>query len=216
MNNIPSDERVKVYSCKDKGIYDGMNQGIQYSSGKYLCFMNCGDSFYDSSVLENIFILINKNENKEIFYYGNYETKGNFTQSPKVTTRASLYRNPLCHQTMFIPKSLFDKFGLYRDDFRILGDYEFTVHCFNENIPFCNTGVTVCKYLGDGASTQEKYRKIIDNEYRTVKETYFTKKCCQYFLLPYNAFFIQHNTSPTPPNAPFRTPNRQFLSCEQA
>ncbi len=51
---------------------------------------------------------------------------------------------------------------------------------------------------------------------RTFRKTYFTKKCCQYFLLPYNAFFIQHNTSPTPPNAPFRTPNRQFLSCEQA
>ena len=42
------------------------------------------------------------------------------------------------------------------------------------------------------------------------------KKRCQYFLLPYNAFFIPQNTSPTPPNAPFRTPNRQFLSCAQA
>lgn len=51
---------------------------------------------------------------------------------------------------------------------------------------------------------------------RTFRKTYFTKKRCQYLLLPYNAFFIQHNTSPTPPNPPFRTPNRQFLSCEQA
>lgn len=51
---------------------------------------------------------------------------------------------------------------------------------------------------------------------RTFRKTYFTKKRCQYFLLPYNAFFIPHNTSPTPPNAPFRTPNRQFLSCEHA
>jgi len=175
LDNVPSDERIKIFSFKDDGIYDGMNQGILYSNGQYICFLNCGDIFYDKYVLENIFNVIKNSVSEEVFYYGNYETKGYFTQSPRVTTRFSLYRNPLCHQTMFIPRSLFDKFGYYRKDFRILGDYDFTVHCLDAGVRFCNTDVTICKYLGDGASTQKKHRKVIDNEYRVVRRTYFTK-----------------------------------------
>ena len=56
----------RIISEKDGSIYRAMNEGIKFSNGEWLNFMNAGDTFANSSVLKNIFEkeydeLLNKN-----------------------------------------------------------------------------------------------------------------------------------------------------------
>ena len=41
-----------------------------------------------------------------------------------------VYKNGFKHQSTFIKRSLFEKLGLYNENYKIAGDYEFWIRCF--------------------------------------------------------------------------------------
>ena len=51
VNQIPSDDRIRVFVQKDTGIYDAMNQATSFTRGKYVLYLNCGDVFASSNVI---------------------------------------------------------------------------------------------------------------------------------------------------------------------
>ena len=68
IEKLPRDDRIRVVTRRDTGIYDAMNQGIEEAAGDYLIFMNCGDWFYRSDTLQAIADGIG--QTREPVYYG--------------------------------------------------------------------------------------------------------------------------------------------------
>lgn len=49
-----ADNRIRIFSESDKGIYDAMNKGIHFAKGEWLYFIGGDDSFFNEKVLQNV------------------------------------------------------------------------------------------------------------------------------------------------------------------
>ncbi len=120
---------LQLYSWiseSDNGVYEAMNKGIRMATGEYLLFLNSGDYLVNEKVLENV---LSKDHSAD-FLCGrcNISDKGKVihtTNPPRTVTFGSLYNGGLAHQSTFIKKELFKKFGFYREDFQYNADIEF-------------------------------------------------------------------------------------------
>lgn len=131
-------QQFQYISEPDKGIYNAMNKGIKMSSGDFLLFLNSGDIFYDELVLEKCAEKIDENVDICSGILILEKNGKSVTLNPPATL--SLYQsiyNHLTHPNTFIKRSLFDKYGLYNENNKIVSDWEFF---------FLASGVNECTY----------------------------------------------------------------------
>ena len=106
----------------DKGIYNGMNKGITVSNGEYLLFMNSGDKIYDENVLTRTIPLLLG----EDYYVGDQYFSGTILR-PNLSAVGHLCNiltfSYIPHQSTFIHRKIFNKYGLYREDLQIVSDW---------------------------------------------------------------------------------------------
>lgn len=138
----------------DNGIYQAMNKGIKAANGDYLLFLNSGDFLVDKNILEEVF----KADPVEDLIYGrsNLSRDGRVLYTsphPDKLTLKFFYNQTISHQAAFIRKSLFEKYGYYREDYRIYSDLDFwirTVILHNCSIKKIN--LSISDYNLDGIS----------------------------------------------------------------
>lgn len=105
----------------DKGIYDGMNKGIDQAKGEYIYFLNSGDYLSDKDALSSIAFDGTK------FICGNMsieylDATHESIIPPNTVDAIFLLKSFLPHPASFIHKSLF-KDNKYRTDYRIISDW---------------------------------------------------------------------------------------------
>ncbi len=117
----------------DKGIYNAMNKGIKAAKGDYLLFMNSGDVLVDDIDILNI---CDEKLIEDIVAFDCFLEKGNKVVGRRThiekPTLFYVYKNGFKHQSTFIKRYLFEKIGLYNENYKVAGDYEFWIRCFLE------------------------------------------------------------------------------------
>lgn len=115
-------------SEKDRGIYHAQNKGLEKAAGEYCLFLNSGDILATNATLGTIL----KHLGGEDILYGDIFTldaEGGKTyrhSNPKPDVHHFMV-STLWHPSAFIRRNLFLNFGLYREELRITGDYEFFI-----------------------------------------------------------------------------------------
>lgn len=113
-------------SENDNGIYNAMNKGIKKANGKYLLFLNSGDILADNNVLSLISPKINNNYS----FVGcnillDYHYKKELREHPEKISFSYLVSKSIFHPSTFIKKEMFDLYGMYNENNKIISDWEF-------------------------------------------------------------------------------------------
>lgn len=169
------DKRIVLVSEKDKGIYDAMNKGIRLSSGEYIIFMNSGDAFADSKVLEDI-----SSELKADVVFGNALIK---KQEGTVREKYSdkkfrlfimfLSGYMINHQTIFTKTELLKKY-MFDLSYKICADRALYAKLLKNKSSFKRIDRDIVKYDGiEGISSKRENLKnmILEND-RVIKENF--------------------------------------------
>ena len=190
-------DRIRVYCNRDTGIYDAMNQAVQYVRGDYVLFLNCGDSFCDNKVLARVREQISRVgvhtsqkgmqsdwqmaetagalSGRYIFYGNIHERQTNtFVQSNPVIDDFACYRNVPCHQACFYATELLRE-KPFDTAYAVRADYEHFLWCYYkgcakmEYIP-----ITVAFYEGGGFSETKENERKSKQEHRKITSFYMS------------------------------------------
>ncbi len=153
-------------SEKDNGIYHAMNKGVAKAQDNYCIFMNSGDRFHSSDVLESV------SKFQEDIICGKV-LKGKATipsgHNKSTISLVDLIRGSLPHQAMFIKRELMVKYP-YDETYKILSDWKFTIQAIVfDNCSFRNIDTIIADYDTSGISTNSngllpKERELILKE----------------------------------------------------
>jgi len=129
--------RMIVRSEPDKGIYDALNKGIERAKGDIIGVLHSDDLFAGPGVLEKIAQLFDDPSLDAVYADAAFFNPG---KPGKIVRRYDSSRfTPEkiaggwipAHTTLFLRRRVFERFGLYRIDYKIAADFEFIARIFS-------------------------------------------------------------------------------------
>ena len=178
-----------LVSEKDRGIYDAMNKAIRLAHGRWICFMNAGDTFYSNYTLESLHL---DSIEADKIIYGDcvlVTEKGNITKKahPFFNEKSELKGIGICHQAIYTPTQWLKCRPFKGEQFHYCADFEFLYYCWEQGYHFEYRPQPLCYYeYGNGvSSTQRHYRNILIENATIIKKkrswAYYKEMVKSYF-----------------------------------
>lgn len=170
-------DHLKWVSESDTGIYNAMNKGIRMASGDYIQILNSADCLAASDVTERMLASLEKAGYPSIFY-GNMVKC--FPDARKLIdksfagreiTMLDMYTGTLNHDSAYIRRDLFDKYGYYDENLKIVSDWKWYLQAIimgGEKPQYMDMDVTLFDMTGiseDAKSktvTREERAKVLE------------------------------------------------------
>lgn len=161
---------VNPLSEPDSGIYNAMNKGIRMASGEYLLFLNSGDALENPDVVKNF---LSANVTADVATGIERMPNGRLIYAPKDSdlSYAFFYEDTLLHQSTFIRRDAFERYGSYREDYRIVSDWEWFFRAIvRDGATYQALDFVVADFDGEGMSNDSKHRALQDKEREQVHQ----------------------------------------------
>ena len=167
-----SHHTVHWISCPDTGIYDAMNQGYELAEGDIIVFFN--DLFLIPDAVSKMVKVIEENEgcvgaHADLVY----ATDEKVVRYWKMGRQKSLHTGWMPgHPTLFLKREIYEKYGLYRTDFKIAADYEFMIRFLKDKenkLAYLPETIIRMFYGGTSTSSTGSYLKSLEEGHSALK-----------------------------------------------
>ena len=155
------DKLSQIVSEEDRGIYDAMNKGVRLADGDIIGFLNSDDIYADNSVLDKVVLRMERHNLDSVFgdlvYVAPRDTDRivRYYSSKNFSPRQIAFGCMPAHPTLYFRKSVYDKFGPFKIDYQIAGDFEYVARVFgNGDIRYEYIPEVMVKMRTGGTSTR--------------------------------------------------------------
>lgn len=126
-----------ILSEPDKGIYDAMNKGLQLATGDVIGFLNADDVYADDGVLARVATRMQQDSLDALYGDTEFVHPSNLDR-PVRRYRSDRFRPDRiawgwmpAHPALFLRREVFERYGNFRTNYRIAGDFELVARIFH-------------------------------------------------------------------------------------
>lgn len=128
MSSFTSSFSLIWVSERDNGIYHAMNKGILISHGNYIQILNSGDILASNHVIEDCRLKIEELNYPELMYGNMIRQRADGIVEGKSRevpySLLNYYSSTMNHDCCWIKHSLFNQYGLYDENIKIVSDWK--------------------------------------------------------------------------------------------
>jgi glycosyltransferase len=165
----------QLISEPDRGLYDAINKGIKAATGDVVGLIHAGDRLHDNDVIAKI--AKHFEENDIDISYGNSKIVNNKGRVVRIN-KSPEYKHSLArwgwmpsHQSIYVRRELFEKYGYYNLALHPSSDYEWFLRYFYFNrLKIKRLDEYIIKFSMGGTSTQSYTSRLRSDSKKQIKE----------------------------------------------
>lgn len=155
-------QKLKVVSEPDKGIYDAMNKGIRMAAGDVIGIIN-SDDFYEPESFKHVLDIFEQDDHIGCVYSDvNRISDAGFLGIVHGTEKLLKIGMSLNHPSCFIKKNVYKQIGGYDTAYRISADYDLALRMQQSHIYLKKSPWVLSNYRDGGCSMVNAKKGIID------------------------------------------------------
>lgn len=160
-----------VVSEPDKGIYDAMNKGLDRATGDIVCFLNADDQYASSHVLSLVAKQMQAHEldallgDVAFFHFAKPTRLVRRYRSDRFRPERLAWGWMPAHPALFLNKSVVQRVGRFKSDYRIAGDFDYIARAFyGHDLRYQHLPEVLVHMQTGGASTAGWRSKVLLNQ----------------------------------------------------